>query len=100
MVKVLLREGCLVKIYDAKVELSAIVGANRQYIEATIPHIRALLHSSLETVVGDSEVIVVGRDAQEFKELRQLLRPDHVVIELNRSRNLEGIPAKHIGLSW
>ena len=100
LVKVLLGEGCLVKIYDAKVELSAIVGANRLYIEATIPHIKALLHSSLESVVADSEVIVLGRDAQEFKGIRQLLRPDHVVIELTRSRNLEGTPAKHIGLCW
>jgi len=100
LVKALLGEGCQVRIYDAKVELSAIVGANRQYIEETIPHIGALLQSSLQAVVADSEVIVIGRDAREFKELRELLRPDQIVIALNRSRHLDGIPARQVGICW
>ena len=100
LVKALLGEGCQVKIYDAKVELSAIVGANREFVEDNIPHIGALLQSSLESLVQDSEVIVVGRDAREFKQLRELLRPDHIVIQLSRSRNLDGITARQIGICW
>lgn len=100
LVKALLGEGCDVKIYDAKVELSHIVGANRQFVEQTIPHIGKLLRSSLEAVVAESEVIVVSRDAREFKELRNLLRPDHIVIQLGRSKSLEGAPGKQIGICW
>ncbi len=100
LVKALLGEGCQVRIYDAKVELSAIVGTNRQFVEETIPHIGALLQPSLEAVVADSEVIVIGRDAREFREIRYLLRPDHIVIQLNRSPNLDGVPARRIGLCW
>jgi GDP-mannose 6-dehydrogenase len=100
LVKALLGEGCDVKIYDAKVELSHIVGANRQFVEQTIPHIGKLLRSSLEAVVSESEVIVVSRDAREFRELREMLRADHIVVQLGRSRSLDGSPAKQIGICW
>ncbi len=100
LVKALLGEGCDVKIYDAKVELSHIVGANRQFVEQTIPHIGKLLRSSLEAVVAESEVIVVSRDAREFRELRDLLRADHIVVQLGRSRSLDGSSAKQIGICW
>jgi GDP-mannose 6-dehydrogenase len=100
LVKALLGEGCEVKIFDPKVELSAIVGANRQFVESVIPHIGRLLESSLERVVANSEVVVVGRDAREFKQLRDLLKAEHTVIELGRSRSLDGTPARRIGICW
>ncbi len=100
LVKALLGEGCEVKIYDDKVELSHIIGANRQFVEETIPHIGKLLRSSLEEVVRESEVIVVGRDAQEYKALPGLLTPQHTVVQLARSRSLEGTPARSIGICW
>ncbi len=100
LVKALLGEGRLVKIYDPTVELSAIVGANRSFIEETIPHVGALLESSLATVVNSSKVIVLGRDAGEFAELPALLRPDHIVIQLRRSHTLDGVPATQIGICW
>lgn len=100
IVKRLLGEGCQVRIYDDKVELSHIIGANRQFVEETIPHIGKLLQSSLAEVVRDSEVIVVGRDAREFKELRGLLTASHTVVQLARSRSLEGTPPRQIGICW
>jgi GDP-mannose 6-dehydrogenase len=100
LVKALIGEGCQVRIFDEKVKLSSIVGANREFVEKEIPHIGALLHATLEEVVRDSEVIVVGRDAREFRELRALLRADHTVIELARSKNFESGPWRHIGICW
>lgn len=100
LTKSLLGEGCHVKIYDAKVQLSTIVGTNRRFVEENIPHIGALLQSSLETVVKDSEVIVLGRDAKEFEQLRDLLRPEHIVIQLYRSHNLDGAVAGQMGICW
>lgn len=100
LVKALIGEGCQVRIFDEKVKLSAIVGANREFVEKQIPHIGALLHGTLEEVLRDSEVIVVGRDAREFRELRSLLRPEHTVIELARSKSFESGPWGRIGICW
>ncbi len=100
LVKTLLGEGLDVKIYDEKVKLSAIVGANRQFVEDNIPHIGRLLRESLEEVARESEVIVVSREAREFKHLRELLRPEHIVVQLSRVRSLDGAPGTHLSLCW
>jgi GDP-mannose 6-dehydrogenase len=100
LVKALLGEGCQIRIHDRRVELSAIFGSNRQFIEATIPHIGALLDPSLEHTVKEAEVVVLGRDAKEFEGLKNLLTPAHIIVELTRSGDLEGIHAKQIGLCW
>lgn len=98
LVKTLLGEGRSVKIYDEKVELSSLFGANRKFIEQTIPHIAELLNSSLERVVSDSEVVVLGRDAHEFAGLSNLLREDHVVIELARLSDEFALSGKRLTL--
>ena len=41
--KRLLGEGCELRIFDPEVQLSRLLGANRSYIEANIPHLGSLL---------------------------------------------------------
>jgi hypothetical protein len=58
------------------------------------------LQSSLESVLHDSELVVVGHDPSEFKQLRELLRPDQIVVRLSRqgglacSQNFDGSTAR------
>jgi GDP-mannose 6-dehydrogenase len=98
LVKALVGEGCQVKIFDEKVNLSALVGANRKFIEDRIPHIGALLDSSLQHVVDWSEVIVLGRDAAEFNGLKQLLKASHTLVRLGPSSDLDSVSARLVGL--
>lgn len=56
----LLGKGYDLKIYDPGVSLARLVGANREYIESRIPHLSALLTSSVEEVMGHAEVCVIG----------------------------------------
>lgn len=82
LVKVLLGEGCKVKIYDPQVEMSAIVGANRQFIEQTIPHIGRLLRSSLESTLKNAELVLVAQDNPRFEKVYELADPTRTVIRL------------------
>lgn len=82
LVESLLGKGVPVRIYDQHVRLSALVGANREYIEREIPHIGALLVESLEETIGDADIVVVGSDDAEIGRVPGLLREDQTLIDL------------------
>jgi GDP-mannose 6-dehydrogenase len=56
----LLGKGFDLRIYDPNVSVARLVGANRDYIERTIPHLSALLVPTLEEVIEGRELVVIG----------------------------------------
>ena len=74
----LLGKGYSLRIYDANVTLSRLVGANRAYIAERLPHLGDLLSDSVAEVVEHAEVCVVGcADPAVLKALdRDLLGRD------------------------
>jgi GDP-mannose 6-dehydrogenase len=56
----LLGKGYSLRIYDANVSLSRLMGANRAYIESHLPHIGQLLSGSVDEVLDHAEVCIVG----------------------------------------
>jgi GDP-mannose 6-dehydrogenase len=56
----LLGKGLDLKIYDPNVSLARLTGANRDYIERTIPHLAALLVPTLDEVVTGRDLVVIG----------------------------------------
>src|SRR5438552_5888200 len=67
LAEALLGKGIALRIYDKNVSLARLVGANKEYIETQIPHLSSLLCDTVEEVVDGSEVIVVGKQAPEFR---------------------------------
>jgi GDP-mannose 6-dehydrogenase len=53
-------KGYDLKIYDANVSLSRLLGANREYIESRLPHLAQLLADSVDEVLDHAEVCLVG----------------------------------------
>ncbi|MFE2104944.1 nucleotide sugar dehydrogenase [Kitasatospora sp. NPDC059463] len=53
-------KGYDLRIHDPNVNLSRLLGANREYIETRLPHLAQLLTDSVEEVLGHAEVCVVG----------------------------------------
>jgi GDP-mannose 6-dehydrogenase len=102
LVKRLLGEGRQLRIWDDNVSLGRLIGSNRQYIEEVIPHIGSLLSNSLSEVLQDAEVAILATRGVNRDELRQCLRPEHIVIDLvNLERGLR--PAalgKYEGICW
>lgn len=78
----LIGKGLQVRIYDRRVSLAHLVGANRDYVDAHLPHIANLLRSSLEDVVAESDVLVIGNGDPEFARLPALMQPKQVLVDL------------------
>jgi GDP-mannose 6-dehydrogenase len=69
VIEQLLGKGFEIKLYDRHVAMARLTGANKEYINRTIPHIASLMAPSLEVLLKDCEVIVIGNRDEEFKEI-------------------------------
>jgi GDP-mannose 6-dehydrogenase len=99
--KRLIGEGCEVRIFDPEVQLSRLLGANRSYIEANIPHLSSLLSASMAEMLDPSEVILVGLQQTALNDaLQARLRPDHYVIDLVNLPNRDLLRCRYEGICW
>lgn len=99
LAETLLGKGYHLKVYDRDVHISRLTGANKSFIEQHLPHISQILQSDLETVVQNTDVLVVAHQPDPH-ELTVLEKFEGVIIELVKlpRKKLTGI---HIeGLSW
>ncbi len=85
LIERLIGKGYHVAIYDENVSLANLHGANRAYIEKEIPHVAQLMVGSIDAVLEKSEVVVIGNNAPEFKNVLSRLRENQVVIDLVRA---------------
>jgi GDP-mannose 6-dehydrogenase len=84
LVETLIGKGYSVRIFDPKVRLAALVGANRLYIEREIPHIASLMCEDIETLVDEAEVVVIGSPGEDAARALAQVRPDQVIVDLTR----------------
>ncbi|MEM9566758.1 MAG: nucleotide sugar dehydrogenase [Cyanobacteria bacterium P01_E01_bin.34] len=80
----LIGKGFDLKLYDKNVNLARLVGANKDFILNTIPHISSLMVNTIEEIINHSDVIVIGNGSEEFKNILELKRTDQTVIDLVR----------------
>ncbi len=101
MAEHLIGKGRQLRIYDPGVHLSSLIGANRRYIEHHVPHVGALICRDLDTVVAESEILVIALgDRATLEGLREHARDDHILIDLTGVGAMAGIRGKHVGLCW
>ena len=97
----MLGKGYDLRIHDPAVVESALLGANRAFIEAHLPHLRDLLIDDVGAVIEHAEVLVIGKAGDA---VRAALGhdPGVPVIDLvrlpdaARRRQQEG----YVGLAW
>jgi GDP-mannose 6-dehydrogenase len=101
LVKSLLRAGRDVRVYDPRVKLERLIGANRDFAERELPQLSRLLAGSLEEVFIASDVIVVAGGHPEFDEGVKRLERKQIVIDLVRlSPGVIPSWARVNGLCW
>jgi GDP-mannose 6-dehydrogenase len=99
LIETLIGKGHKLAIYDEEVALARLVGANKYYVEQTIPHISSLMVRSPKEVIETSDVVVVSKNNPQIQEAVANHSDSKVIIDLIRlplesietSRNYKGI---------
>ena len=84
LIETLIGKGFELALYDRHVSVAKLVGANKEYIEREIPHISKLMRSSVDAVLADADVVIIGNRADEFRSVAEGLRADQHLIDLVR----------------
>jgi GDP-mannose 6-dehydrogenase len=101
LAETLLGRGYRVRIFDDKVELSRLVGANKSFLEQELPHIASLMCSSIEQLVAESEVVVVTHGSKAFRQMPRLLNGRQTVIDLvGIAKNDTDGYSRYEGICW
>ena len=101
LIETLIGKGCQVRIYDSDVLLARVFGTNKEFIEQKIPHISSLMCSQIEEVIRESEVVVICKPEQKFKDALEPYLREKIVFDLVRiSPNISTVPESYEGLCW
>ena len=101
MAEYFIGKGLNLKIYDPEVNLSRLMGANRQYIESTIPHIASLMVDDHRKILQESDVIVLGRkEPRVVKDLLSSTTNQQMVLDLVRLEQRAELQAEYVGVCW
>jgi GDP-mannose 6-dehydrogenase len=94
-------KGLSLRIHDPEVSLSRLMGANKRYIETSIPHIAQLMCGSLREMLEPSDVVIVGLHHRGLMDqVCELARPDQLVLDLVNMPGRERIRAAYQGICW
>jgi GDP-mannose 6-dehydrogenase len=96
----LIGKGYDIRIFDRNVNLSKLVGANRDYLLRMIPHVSSLLVESLDDALSHGEIIVIGNGDPEFRSIAPRIRPDQFVVDLVRIQDHVSLDGQYDGISW
>ncbi|KOT40624.1 GDP-mannose dehydrogenase [Streptomyces caelestis] len=95
-------KGYDLRIHDANVSLSRLLGANREYIETRLPHLAQLLADSVDEVLEHAEVVLVGTKDPAVLSALPHGAGGPVIVDLVRLPDAEARRAEpgYVGLAW
>lgn len=98
----LIGKGFDVKIHDANVTLSRLIGANKSYIRQQLPHIGELLTDGVDAVLNHGEVLIAGSRAPEVVDAIARAGSEKLVVDLVRLPITEELRGKsnYCGIGW
>jgi len=100
LIEMLIGKGYAVTIYDEEVSLAKLYGANKRYLDESIPHVTSLMESSVAKVLDKSDLIVVSKKTEHFRKELDALEKDVFVVDLVRLfGEYKGRP-HYEGISW
>lgn len=97
----LLGKGYQLRIYDANVSLSRLLGANKEYVESHLPHLGELLSDSVQEVLDHAEVCVIG-SAEPAVRSALAGADNRLMVDLVRLPDASELRVRpgYVGLAW
>jgi len=96
----LLGKGFDLKIYDRNIVFTNLMGANRNFTLARLPHLASLLTDDLQSVIEHGETIVIGNADPAFGSLHASMPEGKRVVDFVRpDRKLPEI-TQYDGICW
>ena len=101
LIETLIGKGYSIKVYDKNVSLANLMGANKEFIERQIPHIAKLMCKTIEEVVEDSEIVILGNKDEDFKDVVETCSDETIIIDLCRLyEDIGPLPSNYEGICW
>jgi GDP-mannose 6-dehydrogenase len=99
----LIGKGYDLRIYDPQIHLESLTGANREYIEEHLPHLKQLLAGSAHEVAEYAETCIVASKHDEVsRALESVNGRRRMIIDLVRLPNAAALEHKdeYHGVAW
>jgi GDP-mannose 6-dehydrogenase len=100
VVETLIGKGYDLQVFDRNVKLNWLMGANREYVESRIPHIARLMVDGVESVLDHADVVVIGNDAPEFRDVAGRLKDHQRLVDLVRAVDGSALGERYLGICW
>jgi GDP-mannose 6-dehydrogenase len=94
-------KGLHLSVYDPKVNIARLIGANRRYIEESIPHIASLMTDDVVSLVRNADVLVVAMKSPEvLAALEGHTRQDQLLLDIVGLADRDAHQAAYQGVCW
>lgn len=98
----LIGRGFDIAIYDNFVEISRLLGKNKEFIEREIPHLNRLLGDTPEAVLDGAQIIVVGHADAQARQAVIAAAPGKRIVDLSGYADIRAATANagYEGICW
>jgi GDP-mannose 6-dehydrogenase len=96
----LIGKGYAVTIHDEHLEVAQLVGANREYVLRTLPHIASLLREDLDEVIAGAELVVIAHGAPAYADVPGRVTDTQHVLDLAGTARPLPQRANYRGMLW
>jgi GDP-mannose 6-dehydrogenase len=100
VVEHLIGKGYDLRIYDGNLNLARLRGANLAYLLKHIPHISKLLCDSAPEVAEFADLLVIGNNEREHRDVLAGLPASKAVIDFARVVDSGNLKVEYHGLCW
>lgn len=99
VIEALIGKGCDISIYDKNIKLSLLTGTNKEFIESRIPHLSSLLTDDVETLINNSDVIIINTKEKEFIHFLKNVE-NKIIIDMVRLDETILHQSNYVGINW